>query len=320
MNKLTFAHAGMGPGAEFDTIRALVERWGKLAVDIGDDAALLQTHAGRTHVVSTDASIEDIHFRDAWISPFDVGARATAAALSDLAAMGARAEAILIAFTVPERWRAHLLDVADGIASTLGETGGRIVGGNISRSATFGITTTVIGSAARVVRRAGARIGDRLLVTGTLGGPARALQCWREGVPPDSWSRMRFARPLPRLAEGEWFAESGVHAMLDISDGLVADARHMATASNVALQLDAMRVPRGDGISIDEALSSGEEYELLLACAPALAARLLAESSARGFTLTDIGEVVEGAPGVHVVAPASRRVVEFAPGHDHFSS
>jgi thiamine-monophosphate kinase len=323
-------HAAMGPGVEFDTIRALIDRWGALAADIGDDAALLHAPAGRTLVASTDSFIEDTHFREGWITPFETGARATAAALSDLAAMGARAEAILVAFTVPDAWRERLLAVADGIAAVLLPTGGRIVGGNISTGANFGLTTTVIGSAAHVVRRGGARAGDRLLVTGTLGGPGMALRCWRDGVEPDAWSRERFARPVPRFAAGEWFAEAGVHAMLDISDGLVADARHMAAASGVVLRLDSDRIPRGEGISAAQALSSGEEYELLVACPPAVARELLDRSNSRGdVRVSDIGEVVEArgasahasaTAGVIVSGEESRDVVEFAPGHDHFSS
>jgi thiamine-monophosphate kinase len=338
-------HAAMGPGAEFDTIRALISRWGALAADIGDDAAALHAPAGRTLVVSTDAFIENEHFREEWITPFEIGARATAAALSDLAAMGARAESILVAFTVPDAWRERLIAIADGIAATLTPTGGRIIGGNISRGATFGITTTAIGSATRVVRRSGARAGDRLLVTGRLGGPGQALRCWRDGTQPDAWSRERFAHPVPRLAEGEWFADAGVHAMLDISDGLVADSRHMAAASGVVLRLDSARIPRGEGISVVQALSSGEEYELLVACPPDVARALLDIANARGRArVSDIGEVLEArganAPAsasasahasAHASADASTetgmivigeesRDVEFAPGHDHFSS
>jgi thiamine-monophosphate kinase len=336
-------HSAMGPGAEFDTIRALIDRWGSLAHDIGDDAALLQSTPGRTVVASTDAFVENAHFRADWISPTEVGARAAAAALSDLAAMGARADAMLVAFTVPDQWRSRLLEVADGIAHTLRRTGGRIVGGNISRGETFSITTTVIGSATRVVRRNGARAGDRLLVTGTLGGPGRAIRAWQDGVQPDAWSRERFASPLPRLVEGQGFAEAGIHAMLDISDGLVVDARHMAAASGVELRIHPSRVPCGPGITIEQALSSGEEYELLIACASDVAGRLLADAMHDGVPLTDIGEVgavataasakrrgfgkefdgdvdSTNAADVIIVGGGSSPVVEFARGHDHFTS
>lgn len=327
-------HMEMGPGREFDTIRLLMERWGPLAVGIGDDAALLHAPAGRTLVASTDAFVEDAHFREGWLTPSEVGARATAAALSDLAAMGARADSVLIAFVVPDDWRTRLLQVADGIARVLGPTGARIAGGNISSGAQFSITTTVIGSATRVIPRSGARPGDILMLTGALGGPGLALRAFDDGDEPTAWARGRFAAPLPRLRAGEAFAEAGAHAMLDISDGLAADARHMAAASRVGLRIDASRVPRGPGVTIPEALTSGEEYELLVAVPPEAVAALLRDIPGRcDVTVSVVGDVVDGStgggPGGHpAVAAGTVSVlgltdattrVEFTGGHDHFS-
>ena len=299
-----------------------MERWGALAVGIGDDAALLHAPAGRTLVASTDAFVENAHFREGWITPEEIGARATAAALSDLAAMGARADAVLIAFVVPDAWRVRLLDVADGMARVIGPTGARIAGGNISSGSTFSITTTVIGSAIRVIPRSGARPGDVLLVTGTLGGPGKALRGWDAGVPPVGWARERFASPVPRLCAGEAFARAGANAMLDISDGLAADARHMAAASRVGLRIDASRVPRGPGVTIPDALTSGEEYELLVAVSPELVPALLQEIPQQcGVPVTIVGDVVgvgEGSVQVVGLTDATTRV-EFVAGHDHFS-
>lgn len=322
----------MGPGREFDTIRLLTERWGDLAADIGDDAAVLsfapaQLQAGRQLVVSTDACVENAHFREGWLAPDEIGARAMAAALSDLAAMGARAEAVLLAFTVPERWRERLPAVADGIARVLRPTGARIIGGNLSQGAAFGMTTTVIGSAARPISRRGAQPGDRLLVTGTFGGPGAALAAFERGQEPSAWARGRFAAPEPRLRAGERLAAAGAHAMLDISDGLGADARHLAAASGVHLRIDARLLPRGPGLSAEEALRSGEEYELLVAVPAAVATRLASEWSVeRDVAITEIGEVVSfaGVPDVDIVGLAESSDlgvrVEFAEGHDHFSS
>ncbi len=269
------AHQAMREGAEFDTIRALMARWGDLAVDIGDDAAVLAPSADGTRVVSVDACVEDVHFRRAWISAREVGVRAAVAALSDLAAMGARAEYVLIAFVIPDEWREQLSEVADGMGVVIREAGARIVGGNLSHGAVFSITTTVIGSAKRVVSRSGARAGDLVVVTGLLGGPGVAVQAWNAGERPTAWSRGRFAAPAPRWAEGEALAQAGATAMIDISDGLAGDARHVAAASGVRLELDAARVPAGPGISAEAAMRSGEEYELL-ACIPARAYGALA--------------------------------------------
>jgi thiamine-monophosphate kinase len=333
-------HQAMGPGHEFDTIRALLGRWGPLASGIGDDAATLHAPAGRTLVASTDAFVENAHFREGWITPEEIGARATAAALSDLAAMGARADAILIAFVVPDEWRERLPAVADGIGRVVSSAHARIAGGNISGGSAFSITTTVIGSATRVVPRSGARPGDVLLVTGELGGPGRALCDWERGDAATGWARERFASPVPRLDAGEAFAAAGAHAMLDISDGLAADARHMAAASRVDLQIDVRRVPCGPGVTVADALASGEEYELLVACPPHIVASLLASTPERyGVQVTVVGEVVQASAATDSGAAASTvenrdsrpggRVLligteggsplaEFTPGHDHF--
>lgn len=304
------AHQAMGQGAEFDTIRMLMARWGDLAVDIGDDAAVLPPLSGGVRVVSTDACVEDVHFRRAWITPHEVGSRAAAAALSDLAAMGARAESVLVAFVVPPAWEPDLGDVADGIGAQVRAAGARIVGGNLSRGGTFAITLTVIGVAAHPVARAGARVGDLVLVTGVLGGPGRAIAAWERGVAPEDWARGRFVRPVPRLREGQALAAAGATAMLDISDGLAADARHLGAAGSVRLAIDSARLPLGPGVAPAEGLRSGEEYELLVTMPPdrfaALAGRWDALSP---VPLTVIGEVTTADTAVEPVSG----------GHDHFA-
>jgi thiamine-monophosphate kinase len=319
----------MGPGGEFDTIRMLMSRWGDLAVDIGDDAAVLPAVGERTRLISTDACVEGAHFIREWLSPFEVGVRAAAAALSDLAAMGAQADAVLFALSVPDAWRPLLGELADGLASVVRTSGARIVGGNLTRADVLSITTTVVGSAQRVVARRGATIGDVLVVTGRLGGPGAALRAWTAGGRPSAWSRERFVAPVPRLAEGAALATAGATAMLDISDGLAADARHLAAASGVRLTIEPARLPVGEGTTLD-ALASGEEYELLAALPPQVARRLLAEWPGRfAVPLTAIGVVtaaeVAGALDFGDGSPAdagrdsSTGRVEFVSGHDHFS-
>jgi len=306
------AHQAMGQGVEFDTIRLLMTRWGDLAVDIGDDAAVLPRLISGQRVVSTDACVEDVHFRRAWLTPFEVGHRAAAAALSDLAAMGARAECVLVAFIVPPSWEGDLPQVADGIGSQVRAAGARIVGGNLSRGRTFAITLTVIGVAEHIVSRAGAAVGDLVLVTGTLGGPGAALAAWERGDTPEAWARSRFAAPCPRLAAGAALAAAGATAMLDISDGLAADARHLGAASGVWLALDEGRLPVGPGVEPASALVSGEEYELLITMPPAAFAAVAGRWEAeQGVSLTVVGEVAPA--GAAQEAPAVR-------GHDHFGT
>jgi len=305
----------MREGAEFDTIRALMARWGDLAVDIGDDAAVLAPPADGTRVVSVDACVEDVHFRRSWISAREVGVRAAVAALSDLAAMGARAESVLIAFVIPEAWREQLTDVADGMGAVIREAGARIVGGNLSRGTVFSITTTVIGRARRVVPRSGARVGDLVVVTGLLGGPGAAIQAWEAGETPAAWSRGRFAAPAPRWAEGEALAAAGATAMIDISDGLSGDARHLEAASGVRLVLDAARIPVGPDIAPVVAMQSGEEYELL-ACMPAPEYERLADgwATVSAVPLTVVGVVRAGHEEATSASTPGPR------GFDHFAS
>lgn len=323
------AHQAMGPGNEFDMVRLMMAQWGALAVDIGDDAAVLRALSreivatGRELIVSTDACVEGTHFLRGWLTPHEIGARAVAAALSDLAAMGARADAVLFAFVVPDLWRASLVDIADGTAQVVRPTGAKIVGGNLSHGRTFSLTTTVIGSTLHAVARRGAQTGDRLLVTGSLGGPGQAVAALYAGHEPAAWARGRFASPVPRLREGMALALAGVHAMLDISDGLAADARHLAAASGVRLRIDAACIPIGPQVDVVAALQSGEEYELLIAASVTVATQLCERWREQfDVSLTDVGEVVgvqsEGAVEI-VGLPDPDVRVEFIVGHDHFT-
>lgn len=315
-------HQAMGPGREFDTIRMLMERWGDLAVDIGDDAAVLPDVGSRQRVVSTDACVEGAHFLRAWITPREVGVRAAAAALSDLAAMGARADALLAALAVSDAWIPVLGEIAEGIGEVVRASGAKIIGGNLSRSATLVVTSTVIGSAIRPVGRVGAQPGDVLVVTGTLGGPGSAIAAWYANTVPSAWARARFAAPVPRLAEGQRLADAGAHAMLDISDGLVADARHLAAASGVRVVINADAVPRGEGIAAEAAMASGEEYELLAALPPQMVASLQRDwASSFQVPLSVIGhvEACDNEGEVQIVGQISPGRVEITSGHDHFS-
>jgi thiamine-monophosphate kinase len=304
----------LGPGEEFDAIRRMLDRWGSLAVGIGDDAAALDLPRGDRLIASVDSTVEGRHFRTGWLTPREVGYRAVAAALSDLAAMAARPMGILVALAVPDQWRAHLDELADGIADAARVADTVIRGGNLTAAAEFSLTTTVLGSAFRPLTRDGSRSGDLVYVTGTLGAPAAAVARMMHGHDPDS-HRDRFARPVPRLREARWLAEHGARAAVDISDGLVADLRHIAAASGVGITLDAARIPCVDGVRTEEALVSGEEYELAVS-APS---RLDTTAFERRFSLplTEIGAVSAMRPGdVRVVGARVAR----APGHDHFSS
>jgi len=284
------AHLPLGPGAEFDSIRSLLARWGPRAQGIGDDAAVVDVPQGTKLVVSTDGTVEGVHFRREWLTPEEIGWRGTMAALSDLAAMGATPLGVLVSFTVPTRWRDPLGLIAEGIGEAVARVGTTVVGGNLSGGDTFSLTLTVLGSAARPVGRGGARPGDRLWVSGNLGGPNAALRAWETGSSPSDTLRQRFARPEARLELGRWCADHGATAMIDLSDGLRAEAGHIAAASGVRCRLETNRLPVWSGASVEDALEGGEEYELLAA----LPSEVRAPPSLFGAAWSPIGEVVVG--------------------------
>jgi thiamine-monophosphate kinase len=307
----------IGRGGEFDLIRSLQARWGPLAVGLGDDAAVLSAPRGERIVVSTDAAVDGVHFKREWLSLREIGHRAAAAALSDLAAMAATPLGVLVAFTTPSGSATELADIADGIGDAVRMAGTAIVGGNLSSGPALSVTTTVIGSAFAPLTRSGARIGDAIYVTGHLGGPAAALRSLLGDGRPRADHRARFATPTPRLQEARWLAVRGATAAIDVSDGLARDAGHLAAASGVSLRIDVDRVPVLDGATFDDALGGGEEYELLVTLADSVDDAAFA--SAFGLPLTRIGSVVEkAAAGEALLMRAGKRVA--APrGYDHLS-
>jgi len=309
----------LGPGAEFDTVRAMLARWGAVAHGVGDDAALLDVPAGSRLVVSTDTSVENVHFRRAWLSAEEIAYRSVAAALSDLAAMGAAPLGIVIALTLTEEWREQIVKLADGFAAASREFGAPIVGGDLTRGAELAIGVTVLGSVERALTRSGAHAGDTLWVTGRLGGPLLALRALESGGAPAPAHRGRFARPVPRLREGRWLAAHGATAAIDLSDGVASDASHLAAASGAQIILDLDRLPVIAGAAAAEAAQSGEEYELIVTAPATLDARAFEREF--GIPLTAIGRVEAagaGSPGVETRDGGVR--VPLPRGHSHFSA
>ncbi|MFI5245142.1 MAG: thiamine-phosphate kinase [Gemmatimonadales bacterium] len=308
----------LGPGAEFDTVRAMLSRWGALAHGVGDDAALLDVPAGSRLAVSTDTSVENVHFRRAWLSAEEIAYRSVAAALSDLAAMGATPLGIVIALTLTPQWRAQIGRLADGFALAARELGAPIVGGDLSAGSELSIGVTVLGAVEHALTRSGAGAGDVLWVTGRLGGPLLALRAMEEGRAPLAAHRDRFAHPVPRLGEGRWLAALGATAAIDCSDGIAADVSHLAAASGVRIVLDLDRLPLVAGASSREAAQSGEEYELVVTASGALDHRAFERKF--GVPLTAVGRVEDaGAGGAGVETLDGGRPVPLPRGHNHFS-
>jgi thiamine-monophosphate kinase len=309
--------AKMGPGVEFDLIRRMAERWGDLVQRAGDDAAILDLKHGSRLVASTDTSLEGVHFRREWMSLQEIGYRATIAAMSDMAAVAAEPMGLLIAATIPASIAESIEMLADGIGLAARECGCPIVGGDLTGGDRISLTMTVLGAAPEPLGRDGARPGHAIWVTGRLGGPGAAVRALLSGELPSAEHYPRFARPVARLAEARWLAEAGASAMIDISDGLSSDAKHIAAASGVALEIDIDAIPRVPDVTTRAAAVSGEEYELLLAAPDELDVALF--ESTFGVPLTRLGSVVEGEAGEVTFTEGGERV-DLAAGYDHFSA
>jgi thiamine-monophosphate kinase len=305
----------LGPGREFDLVRAMTARWGERAFGIGDDAATLDVPVGEQLVVSTDTSVEGIHFRREWLSRGEVGWRATVGALSDLAAMAAKPLGVVVAIVLPSVDVDHLDELADGIGEAAAASAAPILGGDLTAGERLTLAITVLGSAAHPLRRSGAKPGDSLWVTGQLGGPAIALDALYGGHEVPAEARRRLARPRPRIQEAIWLAHAGATAAIDISDGLAGDAQHLAAASGVRLTIDAARLPLISSASPAVAQRSGEEYELLVTGPSSFA---VGEFEQRfGLELTEIGTVDGRHTGVEFLVEGRR--VAPPRGYDHFS-
>jgi thiamine-monophosphate kinase len=290
---------------------------GRIVRGPGDDAAVVRARGYA--VTSIDTLVDGVHFRSAQLRPAEIGWRAMASALSDLAAMACDPGEAYIALCLPAS-----LDSEDALALTRGayevcrRHGATIAGGDVSSSETLTVTVTVVGwtdDPGTLIGRDGARPGDLVAVTGALGGAGAGLallngtpSAGAAGLQPAVAERLhrRFAAPEPRFAAARALQRLGATAMIDVSDGIATDARHLASRSGVTVQLTLADLPRDDGVDAVAArlgadpaafaATAGEDYELCVCLPPAAPGQLTAEPALRAALgpLSWIGRVLDG--------------------------
>jgi thiamine-monophosphate kinase len=288
---------------------ALTDRSGRVVRWTGDDAAVVRARAFA--VTSIDTVVEGVHFTRSTHSAPQIGRRALATALSDLAAMGAEPGEAYVSLVCPRDFE-EPLELVRGMEALAEECDTTIAGGDVVRGPALTVTVAVTGWADRqeeLVGRDGARPGDLVGVTGELGGSEAGRLLLERGQREPAELIRRHLCPEPRLAEGRALAAAGATAMIDLSDGLATDTRHVAEQSGVELRIRLADVPAAPGVTPEAAATGGDDYELLVAVPPER--RREAAEAAR---LTWIGEVARGA-GVVLLGPDGP--VEGLRGYEH---
>lgn len=290
---------------------------------IGDDCAILRVRPRHELLVTTDFTLEDVHFRREWHQPEVVGRRCLTRGLSDIAAMGGQPLAAFLSLALPkntpQRWADRFLR---GLLDLANEFHVALAGGDTAQSAA-GIQAdiVVVGSIPRgkAVLRSGARVGDQIYVTGTLGGSAAAFDRLRKGrakVSPADYPQ--HFHPVPRVAVGKLLGSRGLaSAMIDLSDGLSTDLAHVCDESSVGAVIEAGLIPRAcvgrpaAHVSLDLALHGGEDYELLFTSSKNISSRI------GGIPITRIGKITRSR-GMRMVSQSGRRAKLAIHGWEHF--
>lgn len=318
-------------GSESDLIRnffsSSCNSAGGVALGVGDDCALLELPAGKELAVTVDTLVAGIHYPES-TAAHDVGHKALAVNLSDLAAMGAEPAWATLALTLPAVDEGWLRGFADGLFSLAEAYGVALVGGDTTRGPVTTITLQLLGLVPKgsALRRSGAREGDLIYVTGTLGDAALAMRLLQQGEPVAAELRRPLDRPMPRVAQGMALREVA-SACIDISDGLLADLGHILEASGVGASLELARLPISKHylVHADDladrwapASSGGDDYELCFTVPQERAGEMERSFAQRGWACSRIG-VIEAQSGLRCFLPDGAKYTPHSTGYDHFA-
>lgn len=324
---------------EFGLIRRIQKQlpppFSSIPLGIGDDAAAILPSSGKYLLITTDTLLESVHFDLAYSSYAEIGYKAAAVNLSDIAAMGGTPRYFLISLGLTDRQKVADLDrLYRGIGKGSGEAGIDLIGGNTARSnALFFISVTLVGEVPKkeMVTRGGARAGEALYVTGTPGDAAAGLEILKEGADPKGFSRLlsRHRAPRARWREGRLLAKNGwATAMIDLSDGLTADLGHLLEQSGAGAELDLSRIPLSFPLRryalkmgsdpVRYALDGGEDYELLFSV-PERKIPALESAVRRGvIDARRIGVIRKKKDGLTARGLDGRLTPITSAGYDHF--
>lgn len=312
----------------------------ELLTGIGDDCAVLRKNEQHSWLVTMDTLVEGVHFDRSWHPARLLGRKAVAVNISDIAAMGGTPVFVFLSLGLPAGFAPQWLeDFSRGLAAACRDFGCLLAGGDTVRSpAGIVLTLTVLGEVAaeHVLLRSGARAGDTLWISGTLGKAAAGLELCRQGRAEDPQLQelvLAHLDPSPRLELGSCLAEAGLaHAMMDLSDGLATDLAHLCQQSRVGVRIDAARLPAPSSLKKAALLlnqdplrwmvAGGEDYELAFAAPPHREQEVLALATKVGVPVTAVGAFV-GRPGVRLVRPgpgeSGQVEVDISyEGYDHF--
>ena len=321
---------------EFDLIELIRQRTAQprddVRLGIGDDAAVLAVPTGQELVVAIDTLVDGVHFPRG-TAPADIGWKALAVNLSDLAAMGASPAWALLSLTLPRADSAFVESFLDGFVQLAQPHRLALVGGDTTRGP-LSVSVAVHGFVppGKALTRSGARVGDVVLVTGTLGDAAAGLNTLQQPPRGDderaslrAYLVDRLNHPTPRLVAGIALRDQA-HACIDVSDGLLADLGHICSASGVGAEIDAALLPRSsallglydDTTAMQFALSGGDDYELCFCVSPSKLAQVQADLSRLGSGATRIGRIVTG-EGVRVRGHDGEWLDVASSGWEHFA-